>query len=878
MVLAAGSRLGSYEVLSSIGAGGMGEVYHARDTKLRRDVAIKALPEDFYKVEERVARFRREAELLAALNHPNVAAIHGLEEIDGRTFLIMELVEGKTLADRIAQGPIPTREALPLFVQIAEGLSAAHEKGIVHRDLKPANLQISPEDRVKILDFGLAKAFAGDGEPTDSSHSPTLMKGTALGAVMGTAFYMSPEQARGKSVDKRTDVWSFGCVLYEALTGRKAFDGETVTDVLGAIVNLEPDWKALPDGLHPALHRVLRRSLEKKREERLHDIADARLDIKEALAGGSDAPAVGWKPSRLSVGLFLSGIALGALMWALANSVMKSSESTGALPAARLTIPLPNDVMGLSSWAVDISSDGRQILYTSMSDEGQEIVLRAIDSTETRVLGSGRWPFFSPDGRFIAYGAMSGELQRIPLEGGSPSPIARGYAVLVVGRDWAPDDYIYLPKNYLSGIYRVPASGGDLEPITVLAKGEAAHWWPDVLPNGKTLLYTVLDGTGETRIDAQDLESGKLERLIQSAYNARYVASGHILFGRAGSLWAVPFDLDRSAVSGPPAEIRSSIYTDINNNNIGAAVSSNGTLVYAEGESNATLVWVDSEGREEPALESRRRFGEPRVSPEGHRVAATVSEGVDRHVWLVDLVRGSETKLSFLHDGLSPQWSPRGEWVYFTSDDAGRAVWDLFRTRSDGSGPAELVLAGATDKFARSISPDERWLILDEDNATDWNITLLELDGSGEVQKLASSPFNEFQPALSPDAKWLAYVSDESGRQEVYLQPFGRAGGKILVSTQGGNTPLWSPDGKNIYYLAGGHLISVDFSSEPSPKLGRPRPLFRTEQYRRSVNLRSYDIHPDGDRFLFIRPERRSDQLHVVLNWFDELKRLAPRQ
>ncbi len=284
MVLGAGTRLGPYEILSPIGAGGMGEVYHARDTKLRRDVAIKALPEDFYKVEERVARFRREAELLAALNHTNVATVHGLEEFDGRTFIVMELVEGETLADRIAQGPIPTREALPLFVQIAEGLSAAHEKGIVHRDLKPANIKISPDDRIKILDFGLAKAFTGDGEPSDSSHSPTLMKGTALGAVMGTAFYMSPEQARGKSVDKRTDVWSFGCVLYEALTGRKAFDGETVTDVLGAIVNLEPDWKALPAGLHPALHRVLRRSLEKKREERLHDIADARLDLQEALA------------------------------------------------------------------------------------------------------------------------------------------------------------------------------------------------------------------------------------------------------------------------------------------------------------------------------------------------------------------------------------------------------------------------------------------------------------------------------------------------------------------------------------------------------------------------------------------------------------------
>jgi serine/threonine-protein kinase len=366
--------------------------------------------------------------------------------------------------------------------------------------------------------------------------------------------------------------------------------------------------------------------------------------------------------------------------------------------------------------------------------------------------------------------------------------------------------------------------------------------------------------------------------VIDSGYNGRYVASGHILFGRAGSLWAVPFDLDRNSVTGPPAEVQSSVYTDVNNGNVGAAVSGNGTLVYAEGESNATLVWVDRAGREEPALETRHRFGEPRVSPDGHRVASSVSDGMDRQVWLFDLVRGSETRLTFLDDGLSPLWSSRGEWVYLTSADKGAGAWDLFRVRADGSDPAELLLASSTDKFARSISPDERWLVFDSDNATDFDVMLLGLDGSGETQELVSTPFDETQPALSPDARWLAYVSRESGRPEVYLQPFRGTGGKIQVSTQGGSTPIWSPGGENIYYLTGGQLMSVDIQSDPSPKLGRPQPLFRTEQYRRNVNLRNYDIHPDGKRFLFIRPERRSDQLHVVLNWFSELERLEYRE
>jgi serine/threonine-protein kinase len=667
MALTPGTRVGPYEILAPIGAGGMGEVYRARDTKLGREVAIKGLPDEFSRDKERLVRFEREAKLLASLSHPHVATLYGLEEHNGQPVLVMELVEGETLEARIARGPIPIDEAIPLFVQIAEGLEAAHDKGIIHRDLKPANIKVTPEGKPKILDFGLAKTYE-EKSPANLSESPTATQGTELGVILGTASYMSPEQARGKTLDRRSDVWSYGCILYESLTGRKAFDGEDVTEVLAAILKTEPDWGALPPDVPAHVRKLLRRCLSKEREKRLRDIGDALLDLRDPPAPESH-PRSALRPWGSSgPWIFFAGIVLGgvAVYWATRHEGAPPSKLT-----TRLSITVPTDTR-IQGQSFDISPDGRNVAYVGTDSSGSDVIyLRAFDSTDVRAVagtrGTGGRPFFSPDGRWLAFFDENG-LNRVPVEGGTPQRITPG-APHYVGVHWGVDGFVYSPSTYLSPIQRVRADGGVPESVTELAEGDLGHWWPYLLPEKEALLYTVYTkgSLDDWEIRLHDLRSQNSTLLIRGGYNARYAASGHILYGRSGGLMAVAFDLESLEIRGRPFTVHANVATQQINAGMSVALSNDGTLIYVEGSRDDQLVWVGRNGTERPAVAEQGVFEFPRISPEGTQVAIVVQDGVNRSLRLIDLARGAVTRLTYGDADTFPAWSPDGASVYFSS-------------------------------------------------------------------------------------------------------------------------------------------------------------------------------------------------------------------
>ena len=902
MPLKAGETLGNYEILSAIGAGGMGEVYRARDTKLGREVAIKVLPEELSQDPERLARFEREAKLLASLNHTAIATLHGFE--DG--FLIMELVEGETLGERIGKGALPLGEALPLFIQIAEGLEAAHEKGVIHRDLKPANIKITPEGKVKILDFGLAKAFAPpESEVDDSSHSPTLTKGTALGAIMGTASYMSPEQARGKPVDKRTDIWAFGCCLYETLTGKKAFEGETVTDTISAVVRAEPSWNALPTSVSPRIREFLAECLQKNSRDRIRDIGDARLKLDKALR--EPGPLVQTSPASIWQGVIPWSLAIAGLVVALA-AFFSSRAVPPTLPVARLAVPLsPEAPIATDSLrpSVAISPDGQQLVYVASREGRWHLFARELDEREAVLVpgteGANN-PFFSPDGRWVGFFAGL-LLKKISLAGGAPISIATVPPVNR-GASWGPDDIIYFtsspnggvaaiaaePENFVPGRWR-----DDVAPDN--AKGEFSHRWPDVLPSGKQVLFTLDTGQGfdNARISVLDIETKQIKTLIDGGTQGRFVRSGHLVFARHGSLWAAPFDEGRLAISSEPVEVVTGVATTPE----GAAhfsVSQNGTLAFVPGglwESNRRLVWVDRDGDVEPLPTPNRPYIQPTLSPDGRRIAVTIQDGSNFDIWLSGVGRGALTRMTFdTGEDFNTVWSPDGRRIIFSSE-IGSPETDLrgpslHAIAAEGSSAPEILIdteRGGVE-FAASFHPVESMLAF-----TFWNQGALIQSYSGTQIRLASlddreeralleTTFNEHSPMFSPDGRWFAYVSDETGREEIYLRPYPGEGGKRPVSTDGGTEPLWAPNGRELFYRNGDKVIAVRVAPDPELSLGSPEVLFegRFEVTHRPDIPRNYDVSRDGQRFLMVQKlnETTPTQVNVVLNWFEELKQLVP--
>jgi Tol biopolymer transport system component len=895
MAILPGRRLGPYEILSAIGAGGMGEVYRARDRKLGRDVAIKVLPANFVNDPERLSRFQREARMLAALNHANIATIYGLEQCDGVACLVMELVSGETLAERVKSGPLGIEEALKIAAQIAEALEAAHEKSIIHRDLKPANVKLTSEGKVKVLDFGLAKAFAGDMETYDPANSPTMSAAATMqGMILGTAAYMSPEQARGKSVDKRTDIWAFGCLLYELLTGKQAFAGEDITEILAAVVKSEPDWNLVPTNTPPAVRLLLKRCLQKDRTLRLRDAGDARIEILEALSNppgmSADiaAPAKGIRAlGRRELFLGVGVLLLVAMIASLVTWNLKPSPALSVQSVTRTVINLPpgQQLAGLEVGpAVALSPDGTHLAYVARQADTQQLYVRALDSVEARPIPGTEGasiPFFSPDGQSLGFFA-GGELKKIAVNGGAA--VTLGEAAFPRGASWGSQGMIAFAPTTAGTIQQVSGAGGTPQPLTHFEKGEGSHRWPDVLPGGKGIVFVAGPATGSwtnAQVAVLSLGAGERRDLTSGGTHPRYASSGHLVYAQGGNLMAVPFDPQRLTTTGTAIPVVEGVLQSAFNGGAQYSISATGSLVYVPGGIQAAqlkMVWVNRNGAEQPVAAPARAYLNPRISPDGRRVAVTITEQ-EAQTWLYDLSREALTRLTFEGNANTyPIWTPDGKRIAFTSNKEGplNIYWQL----ADGSGGLERLTTGQYPVTASSWSTDGQFLAYIETNpTTGWDIWVLRM-GDRKPQPFLRTPSTEGAPRFSPDGRWLAYISDESGHREIYVQPYPGPGGKWQISTEGGTEPVWNPNGRELFYRSGDKMMAVDIAAQPGFVAGKPRMLFEGQYQPTPVTFPNYDVTSDGQRFLMLKPTEQAQaaptQINVVLNWFEELKRKVP--
>jgi serine/threonine-protein kinase len=878
VTLDAGRRLGPYEILGPLGAGGMGEVYRARDGKLGRDVAIKVLPAAFATDAERLARFRREAQVLAALNHNHIAAIYGLEESGGLEALVLELVPGETLAERLGKGPLPLDEALEIARQIAEALEAAHERGIVHRDLKPTNVKLTPEGKVKVLDFGLAKALTGDASSPDVSTSPTLTaQATQAGIVIGTAAYMSPEQARGKQVDKRADIWAWGCVLYEMLTGKRAFQGETVSDTLAAVLRAEIDWAALPAVTPASVRRVLKRCLDRDTRTRFHDIADVRIEMEEgeeATPVAVSAPRGRWRGPVF----FAAGAVLAAAAVLLGN---RSPARPGAIRRFELT---GLNLLVDSRQGLALSPDGGNLVFRARGDDGFErLYLRALDSLEVRALPGteqGGLPFFSPDGEWIGFFA-AGTLKKVALAGGSSQAICR--AGVPGGGTWLPDGTIIFVSDVYAGVTeRVSAAGGAPQKILTLdsKQGLTAVTTPWALPGGKAVLCSVRKGeTFDVAVFSLDGREWKI--LAEDGYGPVY-QDGFVFYqqGQGNSVLALPFDARTLVAKGSPSPVLSGIGTRISFQTRMFAVAAEGTMAYiprATRLQNGLLLWVDRKGVATPIVEISRPLDSPRLSPDGTRVAfRTPAPNCD--VWVHDLSRGATTRLTLEGDNHGVVWMSDGRRIAFAR--AHGTVSDVLAGAADGAGHLEpLGKTGMSATFPSSCSPDGRFLLASSSGReTGLDVSLLEIGrdpGDAMMKPLIHTAFDESEATFSPDGRWIAYVSNESGRSEVYLQPFPAMDSRQQVSTDGGTEPVWSRNGKELFFRHGRQMLAAEVRSAPAFSVGRPRLLFEGN-YDEGPSVANYDVTADGGRFVMVRGrESGGAEAVVVLNWLGNFRARA---
>ena len=908
--LKVGDRLGDYEILGTLGAGAMGTVYRALDMSLEREVAIKALPVDFAADPERVARLEREAKLLASVSHPNIATIHSLEEYGGIRFPVLELVEGATLDQRLQAGRIKVDEALQLARQIASALEAAHEHGIIHRDLKPANIKVTPEGQVKVLDFGLAKALQVKVFGADASESPTesiAVMGSRRGSIVGTAAYMSPEQARGQETDKRADVWSFGCVLFELLAGQRAFEGETVSDTIAGVLEREPDWTALPPETPTLARSLLRRSLQKDPANRLHDIADARIEIEEALAPPLLGPEVSLATPSKPVWWRSLPWGVAALMALMASVVLWAPWRTSRLPASveryQLILPQTQALRMLDvAQGVVISPDGTRIVYRGCrlggtEDDDCQLYLHEIDTGDSRSIGEGDLPFFSPDGEWLGF-VRQRTLMKVKVEGvSSPIPLTQAAGR---GFDWGPDDTIVYVPDSDSGLWRIAAApGSQPEELTSLLTeaGERAHSWPDLLPNGSGVLFSVRSGAtfDDGEIVVHSFDTGERVTLASGSF-PRYVPTGHLIYVRrvegaatvfTGTLFARSFDVE-TKVTGPEVEILPDVYFEGDyGNGSSYSISETGKLVYAPGLPADRLVFlVDLEGHAERLQASPQLYGEARFSPDGKNIALAVHAHPDR----IDLYELDHNRQSFLLSHVTDEegtvweydrgveWHPEGRLVtiHARSPRAELRLQALLIS-IDGSVDPELPLLGRTAR-AHGWTPDGNLLFTEITAAeTRQDIWELTLDESRSARELAGGPGFQGQPAVSPDGRWLAYTSDHSGQAEVWAKAYGGSG-PVKVSIDGGQDPLWAPDGKVIYFRDGEHVMAVDILTESELSAGTPRALFEDPYFIMTWVLpRTFDLSPAGDQFVMIQEgERWGTKLEVVNNWFEELKERVP--
>jgi len=920
MGLSPGTRLGIYEILTLLGSGGMGEVYRARDTKLNREVAIKVLPESLMTDPERLARFSREALVLAALNHPNIAHIHGFEDSTGVPALIMELVEGTTLADRIARGPISLDQVLPIAKQIAEGLEAAHEQGIIHRDLKPANIKVREDGTVKILDFGLAKAL----EPKlpsglNVTQSPTITTPammTGVGMVLGTAAYMSPEQAKGRPVGKRTDIWAFGCVLYEMLTGIRAFGGEDVTETIAAIVRAEPDWTKLPAATPLDARKLLVRCLRKNPRERLPDIGVARLDLDEAIAEAAESALIHptTRPSRRTVAVLACLLGVAVVTGAVGASLF-AGHAPAVQRSQRLAINVPPTAAyaGPLYGAPALSRDGNRLAYVGVVGSKRMLFLRALDEVEPHAIPGtedATSPFFSRDGQTVAFFSDAAPsagvalarptLKKVSTNGGIPVTICD--AGFPLGGVWTSDDTIVFATGASpapgspASVFVVSAAGGVPRRILPDVRSGSS---PEVLSDGKHILVSIATSpaNNEFSIAVAPLAGGAPRTVIPSGSQARYVPAGYIIYATGTTLMAVRFDVGAMETRGEPVPLVENV--DIaprasSRQAAAYAVSDTDVLAYSAGAAvrapERTLVWTDRRGHDSPLAAPPKGYTYPRISPDGNSIALDVRDQVNNDIWIYDLMRGALSRVTTNPAADQyPVWMPDGQRLLFASNRAG--AFNVYAQAADGSGSAERLFESADPQVPLTVSPDgTRAVIRHGDPKTGDDLMLLSIARTGAppaVTPLVKSAFVENDAEISPDGRWLAYQSNESGRFEIYVRPFPDAGAaRWTVSAGGGTRPVWARNGSELFYINGTspdpiRVMRIPVQLTPTFAAGPPELLFEGRYYadpRTAARGRTYDVSPDGTRFLMIKDDPRqldpgaTTSFNVVLNALEHLK------
>jgi serine/threonine-protein kinase len=866
----------------------MGEVYRARDTRLKRDVAIKVLPAAFARDADRVARLQREAEVLASLNHPNIAAVYGFEESPEASGIVLELVDGPTLSDRLAHGSLPIDECLTIAKQIADALDAAHEKNVIHRDLKPANIKVTAEGKVKVLDFGLAKMAEGppkgghyadrsvrlqpDPQP-DLTMSPTIaMPATTAGSILGTAGYMSPEQARGRQVDRRSDIWSFGCVLYEMLAGRPVFEtGETVSDAVAAILTRDPDWNALPAGLPSPIRRLLRRCLEKDPDRRLHHIADARLEIADARDASSEDDTVS-TPVVRPLWTRILPWAVAAVAGVAAFALWASSGSRSSTPPSvrRLELTLPPGVeMFTSSQTVAVSPDGTRIAFVGVRAGTRQVYLRSLDQFEATPLQgseSASGCFFSADGQSIGVLNNQGLMRTISLSDRLVTTVTDDVNFLY-GATWGNDDRIVFVRN--GSLWQISRSGGTATQLTQLGgeKGDTLHWQPRFMPGGKVLLFAASSGE-RRRIDALVLETGVRRTVLEGGAMPMYATSGHLVFVRNGELLAATFDADRLTVTGPTAQAIDKVPAQLQGLP-SIDISASGTVVYAPTTAVSRLVSVTRQGAEQSLNDVARNYANPRLSPDGKRLLVQAGD-----LWVQDLARSNFSRLTSGDAVINafPTWLPDGRRVIY------RSLSGLRIQDAEGSGQGQVLKGTGDYDYAQGFAHDGDTLVfLRSTQDTLFDIFALSLRDPAIVKPLLKTPSYEGGARVSPDGRWLAYVSNDSAQNDVYLRPYPALDRRWTVSTQGGTQPVWSPDGKEIFYRNADKMMVVDLTTTPDVKLSTPRVLFEQRYaYGAGITIPNYDVTPDGQSFVMVKDEVAGGRLHVVLNWFTDLNRVAP--
>ena len=895
-------QIGPYTIDRELGRGGMGVVYLATDPRLDRKVAIKALPEHFAQDPERLARFEREARLLASLSHPNIAGVYGLEDQDGARYLVMEFVEGPTLAETLRQGRMPVDEALRLAAQVAAGVEAAHEAGVIHRDLKPGNIIVTPDGKAKVLDFGLAREVEGRGSSLDLSHTPTMTSPppapegkTQAGQIMGTAAYLSPEQARGRRIDRRTDIWAFGCVLYEMLTGDSPYFGETVADSVGAILHKEPEWSRLPADTPATIRLLLRRCLTKDAERRLRDIGDARVEIEEFLRDPSSS-RMDLAGAAMVETTASSGVALRVMMVLVAIFAAIAGASAwrawlapheAQQPVRRFLTPLGSEAAdGPVGTTFTVAPNGRSLAFVARTPGGQpRLQVQRLDefrAVERAGAEGANSPFYSPDSAWIGYYA-DGRLMKVATDGGAPVTICETPPGNFRGATWTDDGRIVFAPSTTAGLFVVADNGGEPTPLTTLRPDERSHRWPHALPGSNAVLFVAQDigsDFSNSTIEAVRLDDGERIVIHRGGSNPTYARSGHLIFGRRDGVFGARFDARTLTLESPPVPILEQIAFSEPNGALALSVSDDGVLVCALGSGSdfrSLLNWANRQGVRTPVGVEPQGIAAAALSPDGRRIALQIfrlDEGWT-DLWVFEVARGVMTRLTFGDgDSVIPLWSPDGREIAFTSVPRG-SFPVLAITGADGSGVRTI---GKGDQFEAATDwLEDGTIIFQRDTpSADFDILTRRADQPEETTTVISTPFADEDAVVSPDGRWIAYVSDASGQSEVYVRPFPDGAGRWQISPAGGGHPLWSPDGDELFFFSNAqmHAVAINGAAD-TLEVGVPAPLFDFSPG--GFDYPIFAVHPDGERFLLVERDPSANasggnELAITLNWFQELR------